>query len=97
MEHLVELMEDHSADHFVMARDCDVFSERKDTIKWINSTGTAYTIHFHESPLQGNDFVVPAHGEVRSALKPMVVPGTYAYLIRTAAKEMAADPNVIVH
>ena len=97
MEHIVELMEDHSTDHFVMARDCDVYSERKDTIKWKNDTATAYTIHFHESPFQGNDFVVPAHGEVRSALKSTVVPGTYAYLILTAAAHMAADPNVIVH
>ena len=98
MEHLVKLVEDDTTVHYVMARDCEVERKTKDTIRWRNSTNTAYTIHFPNSPFERNDFVVPAHGEATSsALKTGIQPGFYAYLIKPPAAEMAADPNVIVH
>ena len=100
MEHRVKLVEDIDDDsrkRYVMARDCEIDHKSKDTIKWRNSTNTPCTIHFVTSPFQGNDFVVPAHGEVKSPpLKEGIVPGFYAYLIQPPAAEMAADPNVIV-
>jgi len=97
MEHLVKLMEDDSPEHYVMARDCEIHRTSKDTITWKNSTRNPYTIHFTNSPFQGNDFVVPPQGEVKSpALKADVEPGSYAYFIQPPAAEMAADPNVIV-
>ena len=98
MEHVIELMEDTSPDHFVMARDCIVHRATNDTIKWKNNTKRDYTIHFGEGcPVQENDFVVPAQGEKKPVgLTSGVAPGTYAYDILRKAAEIAADPNVIV-
>ena len=94
-EHLVELMEDTSQSHYVMARDCYV--DRNDTIKWKNNTKTDYTIHFAECPLQVNNFTVRAHGvEGPHAVKSDAPSKTYAYKIQPLGAAMAADPNVIV-
>lgn len=92
MEHLVEIREDHTDD-------CDVYRDKKDTIKWKNGTDTDYKISFKgECPLQENDFTVMAHKEKGPvALKGGITPGTYPYLIEPAGAAMAADPNVIVH
>ncbi len=101
MEHVIELLEDHSSNHNVAARDCDVDRKNKDTIKWVNDTDTAYTIHFDECPIEENDFEVGAHGTAGPyGLKPNVLPKLYSYGIKRATAKsgtMAADPNVIVH
>jgi hypothetical protein len=102
MEHLIELMEDHSTDHYVMARDCHVNRTTNDLVRWKNETDTDYTIHFDKTPFRENDFVVCAHREKGPMeLAPKVVPKIYAYEIQPpkakASTIMAADPNVIVH
>jgi hypothetical protein len=99
MEHLVELVEDHSK--FVTARDCHVDRGKKDTIKWKNDTETDYTIHFDDCPLEENDFTVLAHGEKGPFKLTTTLAKTYAYDISPpkamSGSVMAADPNVIVH
>ena len=102
MEHVIELLEDHSSDRNVGARDCDVDRKNKDTIKWVNDTDTSYTIHFDECPIEENDFEVSAHGKAGPyGLKTNVLPKLYSYGIKRAQAKsgsaMAADPNVIVH
>lgn len=103
MQHSVHLLEDN--DHYVVARDCHLKVKDKDTIKWLNRTGTDFTIHFEDSPFEGNDFTVPAGGEMRSPdLKSDVVGKivdkkifSYEILPPAVSSAKAADPNVIVH
>ena len=102
MEHLIELMEDSSVDHFVMARDCHVHKDRKDTIKFKNGTHTDYTVRFiGEGPLQQNHFVIRAdQTTLPISLREDLTPGIYSYLLdpvkATRFGAAAADPNVIV-
>lgn len=101
MEHIVELMEDKTTEHFVAARDCVVERKTNDTVKWTNPTHTDYTIHFDECPFLLNDFTVPAMGmKGPIALRPKIAAKNYAYEIQPpkamASTVMAADPNVIV-
>jgi len=103
MQHCIHVNEDN--EHYAAARDCHLHVKDKDTVKWINHTDVDFTIHFDESPFEGNDFIVPKRGEAHSPdLKFHVVSKiadkkTYSYEILPAAVSsvLAADPNVIVH
>jgi hypothetical protein len=103
MQHSVHVLEDN--DHYVVARDCHLKVTGKDTIKWINRTDTDFTIHFEDSPFDGNDFIVPKKSEACSPdLKSDVVGKivdkkiySYEILPPAVSSAKAADPNVIVH
>ncbi len=101
MEHVIELVEDHSSDRYVGARDCHVDLDKKDTIQWMNNNDTSYRIHFDECPIEANDFEVGAHGTAGPyKLKSNIARKLYSYGIMPAKAKsgtaMAADPNVIV-
>lgn len=81
----------------------------EDEIEWV-STGPEFTIHFVHSPFvdsEGNErhtFKILAGGSTRSG--PPVIGnvnenendtrGDYAYTVKSAAREMAADPGLSV-
>jgi hypothetical protein len=97
MEHLVEFKQ--GSNHDITADPCDMYRDKKDTIKWKNDTDTNYTIHFDNCPLRDNDVPVPAKGKSKAIpLRDNVSANIYTYRINAMpGSVMAADPNVIVH
>lgn len=99
---LVHVHADH--ENYFAARDCHLYHP-DETIAWVNHTDHDLTIHFDESPFNGNDFVVPREGTLNSpplkldVLHNIVDKKVFSYELRPPAfsTAVAADPNVIVH